>query len=922
MAGFPEYTLNKFLNILVDHNFTVVVVSQVTPPPKPKRSVTQILSPGTRIDNSVTFESNNIMSVYFDELCVGISIIDLSTGTCLVGEVASKANDVNYSLDEVYRLRTMHNPREIILFGNPGKRTFDELVIYLEIQDCCVHNKLHLYPKEFTNISFQNDFLRNIYSTHGLLTPIEYIDMERMPLASVSFIMVLNFAHSHNENITQKIKVPQGIFDHNTCVISYNAVQQLNIKSLLNILNNCSTPCGKRYFKDKLLNPTTNISQLNEIYDGIDIMMKRNDHKDTHVRHVIVSKLLSNIYDLERLFRKLRLKTLHPTDCLQIMTSIRWMTELEKSISSTSLYNEKIMKCVKEMLSIMSDMYDENELGKYHLDDITGSVFRRGYCTEIDDIQEKLNLSLDFFPHLASFLNKQTSDGFFKVDFNERDGNYLVITSKRFNEVKKKICQLTYSWENKKIVLDQLCSKSISSTSTSVKITHPFFTEIGQSICDLKAKLQSTVLSKYIDTIKHLETEYSDHFVPIVQHLSYIDYLCTCAQNASVFRYTRPILDASGGASFVSAEDLRHPIVERIQTNYEYIANDIELKESGVLLYGINSAGKSTLMKSLGLSIIMAQAGMYIPCSKMVLHPYNNIFTRIPSGDDIMKGHSTFTVEVLELRNILKRADKNSLVIGDELCSGTESVSALSIVSAGIIDLTKRGTSFIFATHLHDLTQISFIRDIKNLKVYHLSVHYDEDTGELKYNRKLALGQGNTLYGLEVCKSLGLGSEFISIANNVRKELLGIESVILSAQKSPYNSSKFISKCEICLANCDEVHHIKEQAMADDDGFIGSIHKNDKFNLICVCEKCHDAIHRRLIKVNGYVQTSNGIKLDYEVKQPMESYKIEEQKMIDIIEVLAKNGKKISEIINIMQKEHDLKVSRYKVNKILKHLSS
>jgi DNA mismatch repair protein MutS len=297
----------------------------------------------------------------------------------------------------------------------------------------------------------------------------------------------------------------------------------------------------------------------------------------------------------------------------------------------------------------------------------------------------------------------------------------------------------------------------------------------------------------------------------------------------------------------------------------------------------------------------------------MIYKPYKKIFTRIPSGDDIMKGQSTFTVEVNELRNILKRADNDSLVIGDELCSGTETISAISIVSAGIIELCKRNCSFILATHLHDLTKISKIKNLNRLKTYNLSVIYNDETGKLIYNRKLNEGQGNTLYGLEVCKSLNLGNEFIELANEIRREVLGLESSILNTKTSQYNNNKFIDVCSICNEKSIDVHHIKEQHIADKDGFINSIHKNDLHNLINVCKKCHDNIHNNKIEIKGYIQTENGIELDYEINKNNSEELLEESLILPLVQ----NGKKIPEILKILEKDHNIKSSRYKISKII-----
>ena len=159
------------------------------------------------------------------------------------------------------------------------------------------------------------------------------------------------------------------------------------------------------------------------------------------------------------------------------------------------------------------------------------------------------------------------------------------------------------------------------------------------------------------------------------------------------------------------------------------MTNDIILgnKTDGILLFGTNACGKSTFMKAMGLNIVLAQSGLYVAADSFEYTPYKQIFTRILNNDNIFRSQSSFAVEIEELRGILKRACSNSLILGDELCSGTETKSALSIVSTGLYELSQRKSSFIFTSHLHQLNDIDVVKNLDNLDIYHLKIKYEND---------------------------------------------------------------------------------------------------------------------------------------------------------------------------------------------------
>jgi DNA mismatch repair protein MutS len=249
-----------------------------------------------------------------------------------------------------------------------------------------------------------------------------------------------------------------------------------------------------------------------------------------------------------------------------------------------------------------------------------------------------------------------------------------------------------------------------------------------------------------------------------------------------------------------------------------------------------------------------------VPASKFVLSPFLSIFTRILSTDNIWAGLSSFAVEMSELREVLERAGPYSLVLGDEVCSGTESVSAMALVSAGIQWLSNRKTKFIFATHLHDLPTLLDPPALK-LRVWHLHVEYDPVSHKLIYDRTLVPGSGSTLYGLEVARAMDLPLEFLELAQQQRHKLLQT-TTHLEAKPSSYNSLVRRRGCEVCGSEVTsdlEVHHLDPKASATKGILPNGMPMNDASNLVVLCASCHDKHHADNLVVLPLVQTSEGL---------------------------------------------------------------
>ena len=404
--------------------------------------------------------------------------------------------------------------------------------------------------------------------------------------------------------------------------------------------------------------------------------------------------------------------------------------------------------------------------------------------------------------------------------------------------------------------MDQF-DKKLLNTNNSYKLTSNEIKTASNIIRDIQNDINLISIKRYNEFLSNFIKDSNDDLDNIIKNLIDIDITSCNAKNAYEFKYYKPNIDFISNNSYIDAENLRHPIIENLITDVEYIGNDIQLNQNGILLYGINSSGKSSFMKSIGLSIIMAQSGMFVPATNFNYSPYNHIMTRICGNDNIYKGMSSFIVEMTELRNIIQRADKNSLIIGDEVCSGTEPISGISIVSSTINELIEKKSSFIFTSHLHELTSISILKNRKELKIYH--IHISIIDNKIIYERKLKEGQGSNVYGIEVCKSLDLPLNFMINAEKIKKEIMGINNNLVEIKTSNYNSSIFMDICNVCKKNKSvDTHHINYQSLSDDNGFFENFHKNAKHNLIPICKDCHDKEHNGIINIEGFKQTSNG----------------------------------------------------------------
>jgi len=872
MAGFPLYTLAKYTTILLNNNYTIVLVEQTTEPPNPERKVTEILSPG--MNTSITTKTSNYMMVLYYEyintyLVIGIAGIDLSTGKTFIYEAGSTKSDPEFANDEAFRFVNSYNPSELIVLSDNTSPLSDSSKEYilknLNVNNILVHYKWDNY--EYIDIMkklvYQKGILeKSFFSKKSLLSIIEVLNLEKYSMARIALCCLLQFAYEHNADIIKELYEPEILDNIKYLIIEYNSAVQLNIlglyngdKPLIDILNRCATSFGSRAFKERLLMPIIDKNEINKRYDDTEALLKDNLFRE-------VNKKLNNIIDLERIKRKMITNKLSPCDWCNFKISLDSAIDIINIISSDDINNNLISTDdINNAITGFIEILDLEEAAKYNLTDKNsiGNFFIEGIYEDVDCITRDYNTSYEKLQNInntiTSFGNNDTTIS--KIENNDREGYYITITKKRFENAMK--INKTY--------MSQFDKKALA-TSTIYKLTNKEINKESDNIIRCNNKISSIVLKYYHEFVSNYINTYGITIDILIKYLTKVDIASCNAKNAYEYCYYRPNikqLSKDDDTSYIKATNIRHPIIERINTKIKYVGNDVLLNKDGYLLYGINASGKSCFMKTIGLNIIMAQAGMFVASKDFEYMPYHNIFTRISGMDNIYKGMSSFTVEMTELRNILQRCNKYSIVLGDEICCGTESISAIAIVASAIDILIKNNSTFIFATHLHELTDMKLIKEhIKSSKinVKHMHISIDENNNII-YERKIQDGQGSQVYGLEVCKSLNMPYDFMKIAENTRKEVQGLNNMIINLQRSRYNADVIIDKCSIqgCSNDAVDTHHINYQVNANSEGYFEDFHKNNKHNLAPLCKECHDKEHRGVISIKGYIDTSNGIKL-------------------------------------------------------------
>lgn len=938
-GGIPLQSLHTFALRLTRENWTCVVIEETKEVGGKKyREMTRILSPGTHVElvDTIQTETLYIGSVYFEEEAwpsqepprFSATAIDLTTGEVLSYEGQAAGKSVSWTTDDLVHFFQVHPPREVIVFWKgdtvscPSENSLKgKLGLHNPLLHRRIVNEAALGALKTPEV--REHILQRMFRPKTLLPVYEYLHIREKPLVEWSLVLLLRFIEDHFPSMSEKLHSHSLWIPQESVFLGNNVLQQVNIlgsnleESVFGLFMNTYTLMGKRAMRMRLLYPITNISKLKQRLQHIQTAQNLDDKTRQQI-----SILFKQMYDLARLHRKIQTYKVSASDVLFLEQTYTSILKLQGLLLNSGL--EMPVELIVQLKQYIEIFHEHFDIQKAETCDENTMFLPEKKAPRTAQVEKDLQKLKDDVSKLVETLCTWVGLPTDALKIESRESLlYCIVGSKTIMkqvEIKLQTPKDKHPYPN----------MSVSMKKSGANLNIPYLETVHMKVFEKREELQRTFHQEIPAICQSLVDQYAEFWEQLENWIAETDVTFTLAKVSKENGFCSPEYDEGDGAA-VEAHGLRHPLIEQNLGKVEYVKHDISLGyeqcSQGWLVYGMNASGKSSLMKALGIAVLLAQCGTFVPATEFRLRPFRSIFTRILNHDNLWAGLSSFTVEMTELREILKRADKHSLVLGDELCSGTESVSATSLVAAGLEWLTQKQSCFIFATHLHGLLALDSIAALKSLQIWHLRVRYEVANDKLIYDRTLHRGPGSSLYGLEVARALNLPLEFLEKAQGFRHQLLGTTNEE-GADKTIYSATVFKKECEVCgcgITSLLEVHHIRPQKDANADGFFedGS-HKNKRDNLIVVCQKCHDKHHNSEIVIGKVKKTSEGEERDIQVLEAKEAKsktkskksKWTEEEQTTILQLIQEKPNATAEYIQCKLQELNITISVPQIRKL------
>ena len=737
MCGIPFHAAANYISRLVSKGYKVAICEQVEDPAQAKgivkRDVIKIITPGTFIENSTDEEYKNtyIMSIVEEDGYFGIASSDISTGEF---KTTFFKNLKTTLLDEISKIL----PKEIVVDINFSEDTLNDI---RSVNNCLITKKdIKTFKcddyeliQQFSEVEVSGLNAVSKYASSILLKYI--LDTQKINLTNINVLttydivnyMTIDSSSRRNLELTENIK------------------EKSKKGSLIWVLDKTSTTMGGRTLRKWIEEPLISLKDINDRLDSVDELFDDIYFTDE------LRDLLKNIYDIERIVGKISNKNVNAKDLISLNNSLKKLPEIK----------EKLSTCKSELLSSWYEKLDTLEdissiLSSALLEDPStsvkeGNIIKNGYSEVVDDLREAKFNGKEWIASLENKEREFTGIKSLKIGYNKVFGYYIEISKANYSSIPEG-----------RYIRKQTLANAERYITEELKVMEEKILGAEEQLIALEYKLFVELRDKVESQIPRLKNS--------ANIISSLDAITTLAKVAMENDYIRPNINNEG---IIDIKNGRHPVVEKVINNGEFVSNDtyINKKENRFLLItGPNMAGKSTYMRQVALITLMAQIGSFVPASYANISVCDKIFTRIGASDDLAGGKSTFMVEMWEVSNILKNATSDSLVLLDEVGRGTSTYDGLSIAWSVIEYISNKEElkcNTLFATHYHELTKLEGI--IEGVKNY--SVAVKETNEQVVFLRKIVEGGADQSYGIEVAKLAGLPKEVINRAKVILAKL-------------------------------------------------------------------------------------------------------------------------------------------------------
>ena len=741
MAGIPCHAAQSYIARLIRAGHKVAICEQVEDPKLAKgivrRETTRIITPGTILDSPLLEEKSNnyIVAISMDDGKFGIAVSDISTGEFRVTELSGEEAITG----ELTRL----SPRECLLPEKLSKdKHFAGLIEQLGIVVTVVEDWKFLYDSAYR-------VLTSLLHTQSL----DGFGVEGKTAAVGSAGAMISYLEETQKTTLSHINKMTVYSVSEFMVIDRTTQRNLELVSnlsggkegtLLQVLDKTVTAMGGRILRQWMLQPLLNVREIRKRQEAVGEFVENISTRRS------LGKALSRVNDIERLISRIVCKTANARDLIALRDSLQQVgpiTEELKALNSELL--TKFFKGLPDPEEIIQ------LIGKAILDEPPlslrdGGLIKDGFNNELDELHSASRDGKGWIANLQAKEIERTGINSLKVRYNKIFGYYIEVTKSNLRLVPSDYTRKQTLTNCERFITPELKdyeSRILNAKERIEELEYEIFTQVRQEV---SAKVRE------IQTIAHA--------------LGTLDVLISLAEIAVSNGYSRPSVDEDDEIIITEG---RHPVLEQILGTGNLIPNDIRIdcRENRILIItGPNMAGKSTYIRQIALLVLMAQMGGFIPAKNAKIGVVDRIFTRVGATDELMRGRSTFMVEMNDTANILNNASRRSLIILDEIGRGTSTFDGVSIawaVAEYIHNHSEVSAKTLFATHFHELTALALT--LEGVKNYNVAVREWND--EVIFLRKVVPGGSDRSYGIHVAQLAGLPVEVIERAKEILAQL-------------------------------------------------------------------------------------------------------------------------------------------------------